>query len=344
MPKRFTSDIQLFKEAAVRGDGSLSIKLIAPGWGSSGYYSKEVLQRDGAIAFPAGTQMYWDHPTSSEEWQRPERSLRDLAGVLLTEAQWQDDGKAGPGLYAETKVYSEYQHLVDEMASDIGMSVYVSASAAKGEIEGRQGTIITALVRDPGNTVDFVTRPGAGGQIIQLFESLRRHEEEHTEGNMSELDELRAKLTALEADQEATKTKLDEATKVKETLEAENARYREAALLNQAQTRVSEQLSKADLPDITVNRLRESLVKNVPVKDGALDTAALDATVTQAVEAEREYIKNLTGNISGVFGMGTSGGQSQGGDDSQADTQLEEAFVNLLGDKERAKEAARGRS
>ena len=35
--------------------------------GSSGYYPADVLRRDGPIAFPAGTHVYLDHPTSDEE-------------------------------------------------------------------------------------------------------------------------------------------------------------------------------------------------------------------------------------------------------------------------------------
>jgi hypothetical protein len=49
-------------EAATE-EGEITIKVIAPGWGSSGYYAKEVLKRDGAKAFPAGTKMFWNHPT-----------------------------------------------------------------------------------------------------------------------------------------------------------------------------------------------------------------------------------------------------------------------------------------
>ena len=34
--------------------------LAAPIWGSSGYYSTEVVARDGARAFPVGTPIFWD--------------------------------------------------------------------------------------------------------------------------------------------------------------------------------------------------------------------------------------------------------------------------------------------
>jgi hypothetical protein len=53
-------------EQAVRRDGTIPLKLIQPGWGSSGYYSAEVLERDGPKVFPLGTQMFWNHATQSE--------------------------------------------------------------------------------------------------------------------------------------------------------------------------------------------------------------------------------------------------------------------------------------
>src|SRR4051812_17597596 len=40
-------DFMPLVEQALRGDGTVQLKLIQPGWGTSGYYPREVLQRDG---------------------------------------------------------------------------------------------------------------------------------------------------------------------------------------------------------------------------------------------------------------------------------------------------------
>ena len=40
-------------------------------WGSSGYYPREVLERDGPNVWPENTQIYLDHPTEREDWERP---------------------------------------------------------------------------------------------------------------------------------------------------------------------------------------------------------------------------------------------------------------------------------
>lgn len=47
--------------------GHIKVGLITPGWGSSGYYAAEVLESAAADrVFPAGTHIYFDHPSASE--------------------------------------------------------------------------------------------------------------------------------------------------------------------------------------------------------------------------------------------------------------------------------------
>lgn len=155
---------------AVRGQltgGRQRIKLIDAGWGSSGYYSHGVLAEAAKNGvFPAGTHMYLDHPSASEQVDRPERSVRDLAAVLTSPATF--DGGA---LYAEARVFGPFQQLLAEQADAIGVSIRAAGTAEPGEAEGRQGMIITSLTE--GISVDFVTRAGRGGQIVELLESAR---------------------------------------------------------------------------------------------------------------------------------------------------------------------------
>ena len=128
------------REAAVRPDGTVPIRIISPGTGSSGYYPPEVLEQAAADGvFPAGTHMYIDHPGATESVDRPERSLRDLAGVLATPARWDPNHPDGPGLYAEARIYQPWQPLINEMAADIGVSIRASGYAQDGEAEGRAG-------------------------------------------------------------------------------------------------------------------------------------------------------------------------------------------------------------
>jgi hypothetical protein len=158
---------------ALRRDGTVPIKLIAPGWSANGrYYGADVLERDGATAFPKGTHMYWDHPSASEESDRPERSLRDLAGVLTGDARYRVNGPSGPGLYADAQIMSDYQAAVADLAPHIGVSIRAEGAVAYGETGGRSGQIVQSITR--GRSADFVTTPAAGGRVITAFESHRR--------------------------------------------------------------------------------------------------------------------------------------------------------------------------
>lgn len=140
--------------------------LAAPIQGSSGYYPAETVRRDGPTAFPAGTPIFFDHPGATESEDRPERSVRDLAGKIATTPAFESDG-----LYADIEFYSWASGVVKEMGSDIGLSIRAFAEAAPGSVNGQQTNVITRLVE--GLSVDLVTRAGAGGKLVSLLESAR---------------------------------------------------------------------------------------------------------------------------------------------------------------------------
>lgn len=140
------------------------ILIITPGAGTSGYYPAEVLERDGPKVITAGTQMFLDHPGRAEERDRPERSVRDLAAVLETDAFWDPQGSDGPGLYATARVIPTMAGIIDGLAEHIGVSI-----RGYGESD-RDGTI-TALTAV--ESVDFVTRAGRGGKVLELLEAAR---------------------------------------------------------------------------------------------------------------------------------------------------------------------------
>lgn len=156
--------------------GSLMrIKLIDAGWGSSGHYSEAVLREAAENKiFASGLHMYLDHPTATETVDRPERSVRDLAAVLTRDA-WYADG----ALIAEARVFGPFQQVLNEMKDHIGVSIRATGIAEHGEAEGREGTIITQLTE--GISVDFVTKAGRGGQIVEVLEAARARHDEATE-------------------------------------------------------------------------------------------------------------------------------------------------------------------
>ena len=184
-----TGDVIPLKEGAVGQDGTVALKLIAPGWGSSGYYSPELLERDGPKIFTKGTKNFWDHQTAAEEAARPEGSLRDLASVLTEDAHYEKNGSAGPGLYAKAQVAEQFRKPVDDLAKHIGVSIRASGKAKEGVApDGKKGRIIEQLTH--GTSVDYVTTPGAGGKVLQLFEAARGTQSTSTEGEDMDLKQL----------------------------------------------------------------------------------------------------------------------------------------------------------
>ena len=154
--------------ATPQPSGRMVIQVINPGWGSSGYYSAEVLEsaaRDRV--FPAGTKCFLDHPSESERFDRPERSVKDLAAVLTEDARW-----TGDALVAPVQVFGPFRDVIAEMKDAIGVSIRAAAEVTEGgEAEGRTGRIVDRIVE--GVSVDFVTTAGRGGRILQVLESAR---------------------------------------------------------------------------------------------------------------------------------------------------------------------------
>lgn len=133
--------------------------------GSSGYYPAKMLKRDAGV-FREGLPVFLDHPGATEAYDRPERSVRDLAGRLATAAVYEGDG-----LYADVEVYPHWAPVVEAMAGDIGMSIRAAGTVEASTDDTIRGPIVTSL--SEAASVDFVTAAGAGGKIVALLESAR---------------------------------------------------------------------------------------------------------------------------------------------------------------------------
>lgn len=147
------------------------VKVIESGWGSSGYYGADMLRQYGPGVFKKGTKVFMNHPSMTEENDRPERDVEKLAGKLTTDAYFSESDN---GLIAEIQFYSHYAPIIKEMAEDVGLSIRAFGEASVGEAEGREGPIIETLVADELTSVDVVTVAGAGGKFISLLESYTR--------------------------------------------------------------------------------------------------------------------------------------------------------------------------
>lgn len=138
-------------------------RIIEAGQGSSAFYPEKVLE-DYASVFRAGTPVYFDHPTATEESDRPERSVRDLAGKLVSDAEFVEGA-----LYGDIEFYSWAAPVVEELMDDVGLSIRAYGTATQ---ESGRSTPTLQTFTDV-ESVDVVTRAGAGGKLVEMLESAR---------------------------------------------------------------------------------------------------------------------------------------------------------------------------
>jgi hypothetical protein len=276
-------DVIPLREGAVGQDGTAYLKLIAPGWGSSGYYSKELLKRDGPKVFPKGTKNFWNHQTAAEESARPEGDLRDLASTLTEDAHYEENGPAGAGLYAKAEVQPHFRQPVDSLAKHIGMSIRASGRAKEGKAEGKSGPIIEQFTR--GISVDYVTTPGAGGKVLQLFEAARGSRPNPTNEGDIDMDEAALKRLIESAVGAATAP-----------LMAEIKTLRERVSQPDRQASITALLEGVRIPATARALIVRNVLNDYPLTEaGVVD----DKKLKERVEAELQVVGALLSETTG---------------------------------------------
>lgn len=281
----FSTETFEFSEA-LTAEGTGEICLIKPGQGSSAFYPEEVLKRDGPTVFKAGTHMYWNHQTRRQRTERPEGDLRDLAAVLVSDAEWKEGGE-GKGLYAKFKATKRYVEDIKDLAQHIGVSIRAAGQSVTGQVAGKVTEIAKTFTK--GISVDFVTRAGAGGKVVELFEAAGRRAEEVDEGgnDMALIQVEESEYNNLKAANATLGTRL---TLIEAQLRNDRARsYVEAHL-------------PSDLKPETKGKLAKTLASKVTFTEaGEVDEAASLALIEAEVKEERAYIARLfpTGAVTG---------------------------------------------
>ncbi len=272
------------------------VKLIAPGWGSSGFYPVDVLKRDGPNVFKAGLHNFIDHPTAIEDRDRPEGSLSKLASVLTEDATWKDDYKGnGPGLYSKVKANDMFGQFLDGFSDNIGMSIRASGKVKIGEADGKKGPIVESITT--AKSVDYVTLPGAGGKVLELFESAKHN------GSIVDVKIKEKDVTPMATDEEFNSLK-ESVNK----LVTQNARLIEREIMRDARDYATRRLTDPNvkLHAATKARILDSLVVTAPLSEaGTVDYKAFDALIETAVNNEIGYLTNV-GALGKISGFGAS--------------------------------------
>lgn len=281
------------------GAGRYRIRIIAPGRGSTGMYTAPNLAESAPLFVP-GTHMFFDHQTMTEDWERPERSVRDLAGVFESGAEIMPDGS----LEADIKVYPSVNGIIRERWADIGVSI----NGWSVEEIGPDGVVpVLAGIQ----SVDFVTRAGAKGAVLEVLESDGRWRVR----NPSAL----SNPTNTNVQEEQAVKPEDICKAVSEAMAAAMpAAIKEAAAMlaaDQEKKAVEAEKKKAPAVDPYEAAAKVAEADDLPKEARArvMEAVKRGAGVDDAIEAERAYIKA----IAPAPVVREDGAAKTGGDDVQ---------------------------
>lgn len=272
------------------------VTLIRTGWSKNGrYYSEGVLAK--AAPLWEGVKAYADHPSRSQQRDRPERSVLEAAGIYenvrheggATRATLRMIGPVGERLWPWIVEAAEGR------AKAMGLSINALGQGRKGEIDGKAGVIVETIHH--AHSVDIVTEPAAGGSFDRLLasddgwtravltalqieelrearpdliESLKR--EWKTTRDTQALAAVTAEREGLAQENQTLKAQLEESQR-------ENARLHKTALVDRL-------LAGRTLPIEVSTKLRARLLE-------ATDAAAMQAIVedtTQMLAAVRRPV------------------------------------------------------
>lgn len=338
------------KRLFVSEGGTIKVRIIAPGQGSSAYYEAPQLERDHPVF--RGRPVFWNHQTAEEERKRPEGDLTDLIGKI-TETTYEKTGPMGEGAYGVIDVVPYYREVIDSVAPYAGLSIRAFGDRTEKVVSGAKKMVAEKFSHS--RSVDFVTEAGAGGVAVPMMESARSKADESVkafreavpsfiEGDgKTELDRF---VEWASGDTAAPTQEVDMAEQEKLTaleteiasLKVDNQRLTEAAVLREAQEIVVAEVAKeTTLPEITRTRLVESLKPSAPMKEGKLDADALKALVAVRVKDEKAYLESLT-KSKRITGMG--GGEPDDGGKKKLRESMIASFMARGDTKEKAEALA----
>src|SRR5271165_1255162 len=143
------------------------------------YYGADTIQSAVAERVFEGAQAYADHPSLSEETDRPERSVRDLFGYYFDTKYTQFGGKAA--LQAKLKIQEGQDWAVGLIKEAIeynkkfpdkqyaGISINADGDVSPGTANGEQVNYVHKIT--DAFSADLVTKPARGGRFLALVES-----------------------------------------------------------------------------------------------------------------------------------------------------------------------------
>lgn len=159
--------MRVINEAAHFGTGtdltgkSWAVRIISGDTqGSSAYYPRQVLEAATPLFKGDPIRIYADHPTPTEQDERPVRSVKDIVGFVQEGVKYDGKDLVGEVTFLPSQI-ERYRELAE--AGLIGLSIRAQGDFAE------DGTTLAKFTRIL--SVDVVTQPGAGGEFRSITES-----------------------------------------------------------------------------------------------------------------------------------------------------------------------------
>jgi len=271
------------------GKGKFRVRIITEGRGSSGTYSRKLLEEYKDVF--AGRPMFMNHP---KDPSRPEmRDVRDIAGRVapMVEFMVDDDGIAG--LYAEVSVDKRYADFVAEYQDIIGVSIFASG---EGRQEGDEYIVESFDRLDSYVSVDYVIAAGRGGRVERMLESYRQIE--NSVGQLT-VDDV---VTAIVED-EKMENQMDE-QKIVALFEALTAKVDAldvkvsgiVTLSEQAASDVAANVNAFDVAEELTTAVAEAKLPESGRKR-VIESVKAGVAVADAVAAEKAYVAEIVKQV-----------------------------------------------
>jgi len=256
-----------------------NIRLISAGQGSSGLYEAEMLSQYGPSAFPSGTQLFYDHLTESEDWERRgNHSIKDLVGVTTSAAVFNAENSA---LEAGVKFFPNAADFVREAYEHFDLSIEAAAYVSD---EG----VVEAIIPSPMNCVALVPKGGRDGKVTALVESYRENHGKIVSNRENARDE-RKEITVEPKDIEAITTAVAEAIKPMFTQLSE--------ALTPAAPVVEEKTEEdaVDVGEVTEALIEAGLTKSS--RSRVLEAVKAGTDIVEAVKAEKALVEEIKESV-----------------------------------------------
>lgn len=257
----------------VEGKGRL-VRIISEGQGSSGYYTRELLEQYAEVF--SDSLSFMDHPADPSKPHL--RSSNDIAGEIVGKT-WYEERDGVAGIYGYYDPRPEKADFLERYGKKLGLSVFIAGEGRKDN----SGKLIVESFdgADPYKSVDVVVAAGRGGRFEEhLKDPAAASVQENTRKETMELEDLAKDVKALTAVIEGLVDAQAAKATVELTAEA-SQKIAESAVTNYAGA--AEAIAQAKLFKFQ--------------SDALLAEAKTGADITQAIEAAKVAAESIRAEL-----------------------------------------------